>query len=103
MDSDSSHQNLNIQNQIRQNAKILRCYHLDSKTFDMLQLCDVLLQCAMKSDELKYDGVKYNKLIDKMNKSVSMKKPELKRLIVYHTMRQNNKNRKLRKKIAKEA
>lgn len=102
MDSDSNHSTFNLQNQVRQNTKIARCYHLDSKCFDMLQLCDLLLQCSIKMDKWEYDRHEYNKLIRKMDDGQSMKKPELKKLIVFHAIRLNRRNRKIRKQVVKK-
>ncbi len=99
MDLDSNHKNIDIQRQIRVNARIARCYHLDSKSVDMLQLTDILLQCAIKNDQWELDNKKLSKLTKKMHDRISMKKPELKRLIVWHASKQNQKRKKIRKKI----
>jgi len=99
MDFDSNHKNINIQNQITNSTNIIRCYHADSKMFDMLQLCDVLLQCAIKMESISWNNNEYIKLRGKMKKSVSMKKPELKKLIILHAIKMDKKNKKIRKKI----
>ena len=100
MDFDTNDKNLNLQSQIRKNAKITRCYHIDSKAFDMIQLTDILLQCAIKSEKLQFNRNSYSKLLKRRNQKVSMKKTELKKLIVYHAIKQNIKNKKIRKKVA---
>ena len=99
MDMDTNHKNLNIQNQIKSATKILRCYHSDSKAFDMLQLTDLLLQCAIKAETWEYDRHKYNKLTGKLEKEHILRKKDLKNLLISHAIRRNNSVRKIRKKI----
>lgn len=100
MDFDTTHENIGLQEQIRKNTRILRSYQFDSRTTDILQLTDVLLQCAIKAERITYNKVQYVRLIKRMHRGVSMKKPELKKLIVYHAIKQNQKNRKIKKQIA---
>lgn len=99
MDMDSNHKNVNLQNQIQKACKIPRCYHLDSKTFDMLQLSDILLQCAIKKEKWSFDKEKYKKLMRRMNKRVSMKKPELKKLLVFQAMKKSIFDNKIKKRV----
>ncbi len=100
MDFDSTHENIGLQEQIRKTTGIMRSYQFDSRTTDILQLTDVLLQCAIKAEKWKYDKKQYARLMKKMHNGVSMKKHELKKLIAYHAIKQNQKNRRIRKKIA---
>lgn len=99
MDMDSNHKNINIQNQIKNMAKVSRCYHADSKAFDMLQLCDLLLQCAIKLDKYKYNNHVYNKLVERFFNGNTLKKAELKKFLILHSVRRNNKCKKIRNKV----
>ena len=99
MDFENNHKNIDLQTQIRVNSKVTRCYHLDSKSFDMLQLADILLQCAIKKETRSYDRSQYLKVIKRFNKGVTMKKRELKNLLVHHAMKKCLVNLKIRKKV----
>ena len=99
MDEDSNHKNLNIQNQIKKSANIIRCYHADSKTFDMLQLCDLLLQCAIKHDKWKWNRHEYIRMYGKLFGGSKLVKSRLKKLLIFHSVRQNKKFKKIRKKV----
>lgn len=99
MDFDNNHKNLNLQNQIKSSAKITRCYHIDSKCFDMLQLCDVLLQCSIKMESISLDKGKYMNFIRRVNRGNNIEKSNLKKLIVFHSIIKNRLKPKIRNKL----
>jgi len=99
MDFDSQHNNIALSTQIKVNSNIPRCYQVNSKVFDMIQLCDLLLNVGINSRSLVINKIRYKKLKDRFRKKVSMKKKELKTFFLYYAIRKNVIHKKIKIKL----
>jgi len=95
LDFETSHKNINIENLIRKNTRICRCYHFNSKATDLLQMSDLLLGCSMKELSLLND-FNYEKIDIKLSENKNCTKWELKNYIgKYFYIKSYNSNDKI--------
>ena len=98
-DFDSQHENFGLIQQVKVNSRVQRCYQMNSKVCDMLQLCDLLLSVAVNSGSLVVNKAVYIKLQSRFNKGDTLKKKELKKFFLYYAIKKERQFKKIKNKV----
>lgn len=90
LDFETNHKNINIENLVYKNTKIVRIFHFNSKAVDLLQLSDLLLWCSMKENWLLNES-NYKKIEEKIKLKKDCSKWELKHFLWNYFFEKNKK------------
>lgn len=81
LDHDSSHAKARIQDNIRNSARIARCYHFDGARNDCLQCCDLLLGAVATIRQHADIQDQYEELRRRLQEGAKLKNSEVKRYL----------------------
>jgi len=96
LDFDTEHKRNNLENTLEKDLGILRVFHLDSKSTDLLQLVDLLLATSVRWSKWLLNEKNYLSFFEKINNWKYLTKWELKSFLSSYLYK-NDKNWKIKK------